>query len=389
MTFAERIGGFVIAPRRVARAVLEGSGHFDDILPWIVIVALLQAQAAVMRAVAKFSVSTLTGASSVVRVILWPVLVDAVAVWAIGALVYLALRLTGAAWTRARVVVAVGYAYIPYAVLAVVAAIADRVGLQFNFLPLDHFGDFTVEELARYGFFEGLALLGLRVAGHFAVPLVYVALVVSAARQSHPAPAPPPSALPPSAPARASLVPTTVAVALMGLTFSAIAIDVLRAWDQKERFAPPTAGQTAPDFTLGTVDGQALGLRDVRAQGGGQAVVLTFFATWCQPCGVELPMLQRIADEDGKAHGGKPRFAIIGVSRDDAGEESVVKAFAGSLGLRFPVGIDEGPIARAYRVDTLPTLVVIGADGIVRRTSIGLTPETIIRTWIEDAIEAR
>jgi cytochrome c biogenesis protein CcmG, thiol:disulfide interchange protein DsbE len=385
VTFAERIGGFVIAPRRVARAVLAGAGHFDDILPWIVIVALLQAQAAVMRAVAKFSVSTLTGASSVVRVILWPVLVDALAVWAMGALVYLALRLAGAAWTRTRVVVAVGYAYIPYAVLAVVAALADRVGLQFNFLPLDRFGDFTVEELARYGFFEGLALLGLRVAGHFAVPLVYVALVVSAARQSQPAPALPRSAPRPSAPARASLVPTTVAVALMGLTFSAIAIDVLRAWDQKERFAPPSAGQAAPDFTLGTVDGQALNLQSLK----GQAVVLTFFATWCQPCGVELPMLQRIADDDAKAHGGKPRFAIVGVSRDDAGEESVVKAFTGSLGLRFPVGIDEGPIARAYRVDTLPTLVVIGADGIVRRTSIGLTPETIIKTWIEDAIEAR
>jgi cytochrome c biogenesis protein CcmG, thiol:disulfide interchange protein DsbE len=51
----------------------------------------------------------------------------------------------------------------------------------------------------------------------------------------------------------------------------------------------PVIGQPAPDFQLTLMDGSHVRLSELR----GQVVVLNFWATWCVPCRVELPLLDR------------------------------------------------------------------------------------------------
>ena len=86
--------------------------------------------------------------------------------------------------------------------------------------------------------------------------------------------------------------------------------------------------------------------------------MLNFFATWCAPCRAEMPELTRFATKFKE----QP-FTLIGI---DAHEEpALVDDFVKKVGVGFPVGIDEGPIAQRYGVISYPTTVIIGADGRV------------------------
>ena len=58
-------------------------------------------------------------------------------------------------------------------------------------------------------------------------------------------------------------------------------------------FVAPVQAQQAPDFTLRNLDNQEVSLSDLR----GKVVLINFWATWCGPCQVEMPHLQRMHEE--------------------------------------------------------------------------------------------
>ena len=69
-------------------------------------------------------------------------------------------------------------------------------------------------------------------------------------------------------------------------------------------------GQRAPEFSLTTPEGVAIGPEQLR----GRVVVMNFFATWCGPCLMELPGLERIWRE----HHGDTNFALLCVGREES-----------------------------------------------------------------------
>ena len=112
----------------------------------------------------------------------------------------------------------------------------------------------------------------------------------------------------------------------------------------------------APDFTLHSVAGSNLRLREQK----GQVVMLNFWASWCGPCREEMPRLDRLY-ERYHASG----FQLLGVNVDDD-----VRNAAGvstKLGLHFPVLLDtEKKVSRLYDLSTMPSTVLIDRDGRVR-----------------------
>src|SRR5271170_8469851 len=74
----------------------------------------------------------------------------------------------------------------------------------------------------------------------------------------------------------------------------------------------------APDFTLQSLDGKTIRLSDFR----GKPVVLNFWATWCEPCKIEMPWFVELQKQ--YAAGG---LQFIGVAMDDASEKDIA-AFA-------------------------------------------------------------
>jgi cytochrome c biogenesis protein CcmG, thiol:disulfide interchange protein DsbE len=114
-------------------------------------------------------------------------------------------------------------------------------------------------------------------------------------------------------------------------------------------------GKPAPPITLTTLDGKRIALGDLR----GKVVILTFWATWCEPCRQELPLLSRYA----RAHA-KDGLVVLGFSLDGPDDLKQVRAVAD--GLSFPVGLLGDPHVPGYgRIWHLPVSFTIDRHGLL------------------------
>ena len=141
------------------------------------------------------------------------------------------------------------------------------------------------------------------------------------------------------------------------------------------------AADKATDFSLRDINGVKVTL----SQYAGQVVVLDFWATWCGPCKVELPHMQKMYDAD-KDKG----MVVLAISSDDARTASQVKPFAMRSGYTFPVLLDtDSTVVGRYDPDkTLPQTVVIGRDGMIVKVHSGYNPgdETEIAALVDAAL---
>jgi peroxiredoxin len=124
-----------------------------------------------------------------------------------------------------------------------------------------------------------------------------------------------------------------------------------------------TAGTSAPDFKLQTVDGKQFSLRDALAKG---PAVAAFFKISCPVCQFAFPFLERIYE----AYGGK-NVTIVGVSQN---EKKDTAAFMKEYGITFPILLDDTkiyPVSNAYGLTNVPSIFWIGQDGEIEISSVG------------------
>jgi cytochrome c biogenesis protein CcmG/thiol:disulfide interchange protein DsbE len=123
-----------------------------------------------------------------------------------------------------------------------------------------------------------------------------------------------------------------------------------------------------------TLDGSVYSKKDLE----GRVVLVNAWATWCAPCVIEMPGFQRVYD-DYKDQG----FLVLGVSRDHEGVEKV-RAFLKEKGITYPVAmaadVDLGGITE---VQTLPTSYLIGRDGTIRHTVVGIYAGPTLRMAVK------
>lgn len=124
-----------------------------------------------------------------------------------------------------------------------------------------------------------------------------------------------------------------------------------------------TAGTSAPDFKLQTMDGKQFSLRNALAHG---PVVAAFFKISCPVCQYTFPFLERIY----KAHRGE-NVTIVGISQN---EKKDTAAFAKEYGVTFPILFDDTktyPVSNAYGLTNVPTVFWIAQDGEIEISSVG------------------
>src|SRR5262249_51869133 len=143
------------------------------------------------------------------------------------------------------------------------------------------------------------------------------------------------------------------AVCLMAFSLSAATSQVrageileLKRWTDGDK----------PPFILFTIDGAQFNLATSRDQ----AILVHFFATWCEPCREELPALRRLV-----ARSTSGRLGVVAISVAEVPLR--VKRFLEQTPVDFPVLLDgDRAVAKAWGVDSLPTTFVLDAKLKVR-----------------------
>ena len=129
------------------------------------------------------------------------------------------------------------------------------------------------------------------------------------------------------------------------------------------RAAGVSTGQLAPPVELPSLSqpGQSIALADFR----GKVVYLDFWASWCGPCRLSFPQLQRLRDEFGPAD-----FEVLAVNVDEFEPDAIT--FLQEIPVTYPVIRDAaGDSPALYGVLGMPTGYLIDREGIVRKVHQG------------------
>jgi cytochrome c biogenesis protein CcmG/thiol:disulfide interchange protein DsbE len=114
----------------------------------------------------------------------------------------------------------------------------------------------------------------------------------------------------------------------------------------------PHIGDPAPTFTLPTLAGGCFRL----AAAPGEPVIVNFWASWCNPCRREFPLLADAAE--------RGRAEVVGVTYRDI--ESDSRRFADEQDAGWSLVFDgDGEVARAYGVTAIPQTIFVRADGMI------------------------
>ncbi len=139
--------------------------------------------------------------------------------------------------------------------------------------------------------------------------------------------------------------------------------------------APAEEGVTLPEFSFADQHGRTWTLSDLE----GRTVFLNFWTTWCPYCVQEMPDIEALYLETGANEGDVLILGIDTPETVDSADEAGIVAFLEERGLTYPTLIDpEADLMRFFGVTALPTTVLVGADGLVRFTAVGMmSPESM------------
>jgi thiol-disulfide isomerase/thioredoxin len=142
-------------------------------------------------------------------------------------------------------------------------------------------------------------------------------------------------------------------------------------------------GATEPDVTFESLDGKQVPLASLK----GKVVVVNFWATWCDPCRVEIPWMidfQQKYESRG--------FTMLGVAMDDEGK-SVVGPFVATtlfdvggkqMTMNYPIMLGNDDVASKFGgLIGLPMTVVISRDGKIVKRFIGLASHDVLEQQIQ------
>jgi peroxiredoxin len=138
--------------------------------------------------------------------------------------------------------------------------------------------------------------------------------------------------------------------------------------------AIPVVGERAPDFVLGDTSGRLFALEDFQ----GQVVLVNFWATWCAPCRLEMPLLQdhfeRYSDDE---------FIVLAINLQES--KAQVADFIEEFSLTFPVLMDsDGAISEDYRIRGYPSTIVIDRQGVISAIHIGIITEGQLEEYLSE-----
>jgi cytochrome c biogenesis protein CcmG/thiol:disulfide interchange protein DsbE len=127
------------------------------------------------------------------------------------------------------------------------------------------------------------------------------------------------------------------------------------------QYSAPVAGARAIPFELKSIDGKPVGLENFR----GRPLIMNFFASWCDPCRDEMPLINELASKAAKDN-----YSVLGIAVEDS--RAAVTEFAKENKLVFSIALDlNSTVKRAYRIFGPPATFFIDGQGIIRDVVLG------------------
>ena len=134
--------------------------------------------------------------------------------------------------------------------------------------------------------------------------------------------------------------------------------------EQRAKLSASMIGTKALDFKLRDADGREVSLADERDK----VVVLDFWGTWCGPCVAELPALAALERQWG-AKG----LVVVRITNEPPGD---VQYFEKRTGQTVATLVDGEETSKQYKVEGVPTLVVVDRTGKIVAYDSGFLSET-------------
>ncbi len=119
-------------------------------------------------------------------------------------------------------------------------------------------------------------------------------------------------------------------------------------------------GKPVPSFSMTTLKGEKLSDKSLR----GKVVVLDFWATWCGPCKMASPVMDRIS----KKYGAKTRVIGANVFEQD---QNAAKNYAKEHGYGYTITLGNDKLATAWKIQGIPLIMIVGKDGKVAKVYEG------------------
>jgi thiol-disulfide isomerase/thioredoxin len=140
--------------------------------------------------------------------------------------------------------------------------------------------------------------------------------------------------------------------------------------------ALPVVGSKLPAFQLADLQGKPVRLSDY----AGKTLIINFWATWCPPCRDEMPTLVQYYEE---ARPGNVELLSV----NDGEPAADVAKFVGEFKMNFPILMDaDSQYFDKLLLDSLPTTILVGPDGVVRALHIGYMSPQVFQAEIVDKI---
>jgi peroxiredoxin len=356
--FLSRVGTLVVSPRRaLADIQSRGRGGVADALVMVLLAVLVGRLAAMVRAVWMVREASLGGTLAQLLSIVGQDLGPALMI-VLPAGVAITL-LAGRGRRNPGLDIELGAACgIPYFMLSGLTELARSPALHSVAAGLPG----SIIHLV--GLAWGLVLLVLSVR-----------LVLRRPAGEKPAGSPEPE---PIEPPRRSRVAGTV---VGGILAGALAWNGVWLSHNPDAVAPVGRGIVAPAFELPRIDGTSgsVSLHQLR----GKVVLLDFWARWCPPCLALMHTLHEIY-----AARRSPDVEFLAISSEGSmADKRDIQEFMNQYPMPYPSLFDDREVGGLYQVVSLPHLVIIGRDGVIRRVMVGQRRKAEIEAEIQQALD--
>jgi thiol-disulfide isomerase/thioredoxin len=153
-----------------------------------------------------------------------------------------------------------------------------------------------------------------------------------------------------------------IIISIFAMGVSVLARDAISATDKP----------LVPNLELNAINGEQWSLHANR----GSVIVLNFWATWCQPCRTEMPLLVKVADEYADRG-----VKVVGVALDEGGIE-LIRKFVAEYKIDYPI-LTPPADSPLFGMSSLPTTLLIDAEGRLEEKYTGAVPENVLRADVE------